>query len=60
MAAGRVQLAGCQQPVGNGDDVYRFVAINQNRDLTEDRPVFRPIKVAGIHQLGNGIPAFGR
>ena len=59
MATSRIQFARCQQAICNGDDVNRFVTINQNGDLTENRPVLRPIKVAGINQLGNHVPALG-
>ena len=54
MAAGRIQFAGCQQTVGNRNDINRFVAIDKNGDLTKNRPVLRSIKIAGIDQLGDG------
>ena len=60
MASRGVQLARGEQPIGNRNDIYRLVTINQERDLTKDGTVLGPVKIPRIHQLCNGIPTLGR
>ena len=54
-----IKLAGGEQTICDGNHINRFVAINQNGNLAKNSPVFGTVKIAGIHQLGNRIPALG-